>query len=499
MNESESEQTAEDPNSGEVFSSYDEQEDFIQRKDEEHSLSKRIEEDAELRSLADMHVIDESEFVLPSASCYGLFTNWKLHPNGKHVYGYRLQNFGGFTSEEKTPAGNGVYLSMQGFDSEDSDQPAVRHAFLPPRHALLVVNEPVYFESNPELVFQDIRREDSMWLKLCKVAAHRSNRLCQEKWTPPLFGDMLTKLLCEAGYDSVYFQSSGKPWIVLLMPGRPLAAQSPTRHACPQPTGQSDSVLVQPIHVEIDVSFESQKLLKLELPTDSPQRSLFSEIAIEHEGLEVPEWPSGGETEIDREIRLETAVLKLFFMQDFLDGNTVVFAELSYCSDVSERKRLAEMDQGAFQIETGGFYASKEVSSDLALLPSIKVNSEFLTIGSLKIGPWDFEDAEWDQSIGVRWFWNGEALPFHPSHIFDAPRGLDSEEWQKLIGEADYIRLHTIHPQATCHTKVAALVSPDNEIFIEWLLMLPDEHMRNLGLLAATHQWIEREKELRRI
>jgi hypothetical protein len=157
------------------------------------------------------------------------------------------------------------------------------------------------------------------------------------------------------------------------------------------------------------------------------------------------------------------------------------------------------MDQGAFQIETGGFYASKEVSSDLALLPSIKVNSEFLTIGSLKIGPWDFEDAEWDQSIGVRWFWNGEALPFHPSHIFDAPRGLDSEEWQKLIGEADYIRLHTIHPQATCHTKVAALVSPDNEIFIEWLLMLPDEHMRNLGLLAATHQWIEREKELRRI
>jgi hypothetical protein len=29
--------------------------------------------------------------------------------------------------------------------------------------------------------------------------------------------------------------------------------------------------------------------------------------------------------------------------------------------------------------------------------------------------------------------------------------------------------------------------------------MLPDEHLLNLGLLAATHQWIEREKKLRRI
>ena len=46
MNESEAEQANEDPNLDEVFSIYDEQENFIQRKDEEHSLSKRIEDDA---------------------------------------------------------------------------------------------------------------------------------------------------------------------------------------------------------------------------------------------------------------------------------------------------------------------------------------------------------------------------------------------------------------------------------------------------------------------
>jgi hypothetical protein len=139
------------------------------------------------------------------------------------------------------------------------------------------------------------------------------------------------------------------------------------------------------------------------------------------------------------------------------------------------------------------------VSSDLALMPSIKIDSEFLTIGPLKIGRWDFEDAEWDESHDLQWIWAGEWLPFHPSAICDPPRGLEFGEWQKLIGEADYIRLHTTHPQATCYTKVAALVSPDNEIFIEWLLMLPDSHLRNLGLLAETLEWIEREMKLSRI
>jgi hypothetical protein len=388
---------------------------------------------------------------------------------------------------------------MQTFDTNGSARVPARHAFVPPRHALLVVNEPVYFESDPALVFRDIRQDDSVWLKLCKVAAHRSNRLSQEKWTPPLFGDMLTKLLCEAGYDSIYFQSSGKPWVVLLMPGRPLVAQSPMQNERPPHSSQTDPTPAQPIHVKMEVLFESRKTLEIELPFASRRRSFSREIISQEEEIEIHEWPSGRETEVDREIRLGTAMLKLFFMQDFLDGNAVPFTELEYRPDVSEREQLAEMRLGAFQIETCGFCASKELSSDLASLPSIKVDSEFLTIGSLKIGPWDFEDASWDENCGLQWIWDGESLPFHPSAICDPPRGLDLGEWQKLISEADYIRLHTTHSQATCHTKVAALVSPDNEIFIEWLLMLPDEHLRNLGLLAATHEWIEREKKLRRI
>jgi|GEM_PF-5653338 len=479
------------------FSSYEEQEEFIQRIDKEHSLPKRIEDDAESRWLADMDVIHESDFILPSAASYGLFANWELHPDGKHVYGYRLEGFGGFNGEESTPAGNGVYLSMRPFDTAGGDRVHARHALLPPRHSLLVVNEPVYFESDPALVFQDIRLDDSVWLKLCKVAAHRSSRLRQEKWTPLLFGDMLTALLCEAGYDSVYFQSSGKPWIVLLMPGRPLAAQNPILNDPPPQAPQSAPQSAQPIHMEVDVSFKSRKTIEIDLPFTSRRDAIWSKSILEEE--EPPEWSGGRETEIDREIRLGTAMLKLFFMQDVLDGNAVPFAELKCRPDVLKWSQLAKTHQGAFEIERCGFRANKQVSSDLALMPSIKIDSEFLTIGPQKIGRWDFEDAEWDESYDLQWIWAGEWLPFHPSAICDPPRGLEFWEWQKLIGEADYIRFHTIHPQATCHTKVAALVSPDNEIFIEWLLMLPDEHLRNLGLLATTLEWIERERKLSRI
>ncbi len=479
------------------FFSYEQQEEYIERVDKEHSLSKRIENDAESGWIAEMDVINESDFILPPAACYGLFANWELHPDGTHVSGYRLEGFGGFNGSESTPAGNGVYLSMRPIETTDGGRTPSRHAFLPPRHPLLIVNEPVYLESDPALIFQDIRQDDSLWLKLCKVAAHRSHRLHREKWSAPLFGDMLTTLLCEAGYDSIYFHSSGKPWVVLLMPGRPLAEAGTTRDEQPQPPPQNVAPLAQPIHVEIDVSFESRKTIEIDLPFTSRRGAFRSRRILEEE--DPPEWPGGSEAEIEREIRLETAVLKLFFMQDFLDGNAVPFAELKCRPDVSERGQTAELRQGVFQIEMSGFYASKEVPSDLASLPSIKVESGFLTIGSLKIGPWDFVDAEWDMSCGVQWVWNGERLPFHPSTICDPPCGLDFGEWQKLIGEADCIRLHTTHPQATSHTKVAALVSPGNEVFIEWLLMLPDEHLRNLGLLAATHEWIEREKKLRRI
>lgn len=486
-----------EPDFDESFSSYEQQEEYIERVDKEHSLSKRIEDDAESRWMAEMDVIQESDFILPPATSFGVFATWELHPDGKHVYGYRLEGFGGFYGTENTPAGNGVYLSMRPIGTAGCDRAPSRHAFLPPRHPLLIVNEPVYLESDPALIFQDIRQDDSLWLKLCKVAAHRSHRLHREKWSAPLFGDMLTTLLCEAGYDSIYFHSSGKPWVVLLMPGRPLAEAGTTRAEHPQPPPQNVAPLAQPIHVEIDVSFESCKTIEIHLPFNSRRDALRSRRTLEEE--DSPEWPGGCEAEIDQKIRLETAVLKLFFMQDFLDGIAVPFAELKCRPNVSERGQTAELRQGVFQIEMSGFYASKEVPSDLASLPLIKVESGFLTIGSLKIGPWDFVDAEWDMSCRVQWVWNGERLPLHPSTICDPPCGLDFGEWQKLIGEADYIRLHTTHPQATCHTKVAALVSPNNEIFIEWLLTLPDEHLRNLGLLAATIEWIEGEKKLRRI
>jgi hypothetical protein len=78
--------------------------------------------------------------------------------------------------------------------------------------------------------------------------------------------------------------------------------------------------------MEVDVSFKSRKTIEIDLPFTSRRDAIWSRSILEEE--EPPEWPGGRETEIDREIRVSTAVLRLFFMQDVLDGNAVPFAEL---------------------------------------------------------------------------------------------------------------------------------------------------------------------------
>jgi hypothetical protein len=475
----------------ELFSSYEEQEEFIRRKEAVHSLARRIQEDAQSCWDADADIIDESEFVLPTASQYGLFADWYKHPNGTHVYGYLLHGFGCFCNEEKTPAGKGVYLSIQPLVGEDEDRARERHAFHPPSRPLVVVNEQVYLESSPETLFQPIRPEDTLWLQLSKAAAMRSCHLKNGKWDERAIADMLTDMLWRAGYDSIYFNSAGRPWVVLLMPGHPLVSNS---------SEQGGSSLSQPIHVEITVSFKSQKIRRLDMPTASHRLPILPGMTIPDEDREIYDWPGANyKAEIDRHIRIESASMKFFFAQDEMDGGGAPLAEVSCDPQNHEPQVPAYIGQHAVEIETCGFNASKTVPVGLASLSGIKVESEFLAIGALIIGPWDFEDATWDESTGFQWFWNGESLPFHPFHLFNPPRGMAFGEWHKVMIESDYIQRHTSHPLASSRSKVEAIASPDHADFVEWLLMLPEKHLRNLGLLEQTLEWIEHERCLQQL
>ena len=90
----------------------------------------------------------------------------------------------------------------------------------------------------------------------------------------------------------------------------------------------------------------------------------------------------------------------------------------------------------------------------------------------------------------------------HPSILFDLfnpPGYLSVGEWLKLIHDAGYIQRHTAHPRASSMTNAEAMFWLDRDDFIEWVLMLPEQHLQNLGLLHETLEWIKRERQLCRL
>ena len=470
--------------SDESFSDYEEQEEFIARLEDKHSLSKLLSEDAK-SSFLQLDEEEEIPFVVPPASVFGLLINWEHHPNGSHVFGYRMKGYGGFEPSQKTSAGNGVYLSMRPdtFLNDESETPPRRHAFIPPKRPLMVVNEPAYLETHPGLALMPIRTHDTIWLKLCKTAAQSCCTPKKRKWDDSEIGDMLTHLLWSAGYDSLYFFSPGSQWVVLLMPGRPKIAQGVGRLAAAQKLPK-ELGHAQPILIEASVYFEDTRTMQVPVPTTISDWNAFR--ASEYLDMN------------DDDLNLEFSEVRLqcFFSQDKLDDYNVPFCEIIY--EPMRPKTGPGNQRGTSHfvcIKADYYCSSKEFMIDLTALPGIKVTESIFSVGEAEVTPHNFQDLECLES-GECWSWDGSPLCDRPYDLFNPPGFLSDGEWLKLINEADYIQGHTAHPRAFTITKLQAIFSPNYVDFIEWILMLPGQYLQNLGLLDETLDWIERERQL---
>lgn len=475
--------------SDEAFFDYEEQEEFIARLEDEHSLSKLLSGDAK-SSFLQLDEEEEIPFVVPPASVFGLLINWEHHPNGSHVFGYRMKGYGGFEPSQKTSAGNGVYLSMRPdtFLNDESETPPTRHAFIPPKRPLMVVNEPAYLETHPGLALMPIRTHDTIWLKLCKTAAQSCCTPKKRKWDDSEIGDMLTHLLWSAGYDSLYFFSPGSQWVVLLMPGLPKIAQGVGRltaaQKLPKELGHA-----QPILIEASAYFEDTRTMQVPVPTTKSDWKAFREWEyLDRNG--------------DRDVQFTEVRLKCFFSQDRMDNCNVPFCEIIFDPTEPGTEEDNQCSSSHLEcIKTDDYCSYKEFMADLDVLPGIKLTESILSVGQAEVTPHDFEDLECLES-GECWYWNGSPLRGHPSvlfDLFDPPGYLSNAEWLKLVHDADYIQRHTTHPRASSITNTEAMFWLDRDDFIEWVLMLPEQYLQNLGLLHETLEWIKRERQLCRL
>jgi hypothetical protein len=475
--------------SDESFSDYDEQEQFIARLEDKHSLSNLLSQDAE----SNFWQLDEEEeipYVVPPASVFGLLINWEHHPNGTHVYGYRMQGYGGFEPSQKTGAGNGVYLTMRPnmFAEDETETSPIRHAFIAPKSPMMVVNEPAYLETHPSLALMPIQTDDTIWLKLCKTAAQSCCTHKNWKWDDSEIGDTLTRLLWSAGYDSLYFFSPGSQWVVLLMPGRPEVALGVSRQTSAQKLPK-ELGHAQPILIEAVASFEDTRSRKVPVP------------------MTINDWNVFGEWEYldmngDMDIRFSEVRLQCFFSQDRIDNSNIPFCEIIFePTDPGSEEDDVSSTSHLVCIKTAYYCSHKEFMTDLDVLPDIKLTESILSVGEVDVNPDDFKNPECLAS-GECWYWNGSELDEHPSilfNLFNPPGYLSSGEWLKLIHDTDYIRRHTTHPRASTITNKESMFWLNRDDFIELVLMLPEQHLQNLGLLHETLEWIRRERQLCRL
>ena len=142
---------------------------------------------------------------------------------------------------------------------------------------------------------------------------------------------------------------------------------------------------------------------------------------------------------------------------------------------------------------------SKEISADFSDLAYVVAGTNGINLGTQHIGPGDFEDADWDMDFTEEWYLFGKLMCCHPEDIYDPPRGLPMSEWRKFIHEIDFIHRHTQHPQAWTGGPMSIIRSCNHDDLIEWVLMLPDDCIQQIGLLPWTIEWIQEERQMRRI
>jgi hypothetical protein len=424
---------------------------------------------------------DEDMFVLPMASASGLFINWDQHENGTHIYGYQIHDGGGFQPDQNIAAGYGVYLSMCPFP--DHEKPQTKHAFVPPKKPLMVLNEPAYLQTHPELMLKPVAARDTIWLKLCKHVAQTSRRASEGGWDDQDMADTLTKVLWSAGYDSIYFCSPAIHWIVLLIPGRPFDAHCANRQNAEPTLSQSH---YQPIILEIDAFFEVTTTMAATDKSDTRNWLDF------FEGQQMM-------SELEREIHFTEARLKCHFSQDWLDTHREPFCEIALIPTASKVELVPHNNSGLLCVRTIACWDSKTLPIHLHDLHSIILTESTLTIAGKEHNPHSFENRDYDNSASEKWFWYGSPLPNFPLVMWDHPSGLKSSEWFKLIREKSYIARHTTHPLASSMSLSGASFAPSCDDLVDWVLMLPTIHLQNLGLIPETLRWFDEERSIRSI
>ena len=153
----------------------------------------------------------------------GYGQNWRMSDQPADLVGFRgeitADRQNGFGNTE----GNGIYLMRK--PEEAAVFGRVRRVKFPEPQRPFLVNEDLYLLLESEELDQPIDpAKDSPWLQASKYASqHATNLLKGGQWNrhQELTGDILTKLLMDAGYDSVYVQGMPDDWVVLLRETRP--------------------------------------------------------------------------------------------------------------------------------------------------------------------------------------------------------------------------------------------------------------------------------------
>jgi DNA repair protein RadC len=150
-----------------------------------------------------------------------LFGEWSASLSNNDLIGYRGVITPGKDNGFGNTEGNGIYLMRKQQEAAVFGK-VQRISFPEPATPFLVINDDLYLLQESEDLDQPIdAAKDSPWLQASKYAAQHAHNLGKGKWDAQLAGDILTKLLMESGYDSVYVKGAPDDWVVLLRETRP--------------------------------------------------------------------------------------------------------------------------------------------------------------------------------------------------------------------------------------------------------------------------------------
>lgn len=162
-----------------------------------------------------------SEGETPNPANLKLNEEWgfDLKSEGKKLYGWRSSEFGqGMAGGENIAGteGRGQYIAK----TEDTAAffgNAKQVKFDRPQNPLYIDDEPLHILHETEELMEPPSQDDSEWLRINKLAVKNSGTT-DENWgkNQVKLQDQLTRELFKAGYDSVYVNSGGEEWLVVL-------------------------------------------------------------------------------------------------------------------------------------------------------------------------------------------------------------------------------------------------------------------------------------------